>query len=204
MPDTTNHELTAIILAGGRGQRMGLQNKGLLPFRQQPLIAHVIASLRPQVSRIVISANDNLDDYQQFGLSVIPDQLADYAGPLAGIYSVMRVLNSEWYITAPCDTPCLPTDYVARMLAGRHGQLACVAHDGQRQQSGCCLLHHSLLGQLEQTLESGHFAVHRFLAEIAASTVDFSDEAHGFANINTPAELAALDTDATSQDSGHD
>lgn len=171
---------------------MGMQNKGLLVFKQQPLIAHVIARLTQQVSRIVISANNDLDAYRQFGLPVIPDQMADYPGPLGGIYSVMHSETNEWFITAPCDAPCLPPDYIQRMLAARNGHLACVAHDGLRLQSGFCLLHRSLLAPLEQTLQAGHYAVYRFLAEVAVHTVDFSDESRAFVNINDPTDLATL------------
>lgn len=189
-----HHEITAIILAGGRGRRMGLQNKGLLPFRAQPLVAHVLASLRQQLSRICISANDDIEAYRQFGIPVIPDVFPDYSGPLAGICSVMRSETSDWFITAPCDVPCLPGDYVARMTAAMLDHTACVVHDGQRQQSGCCLLHRSLLPELERQLQSGEYAVHRFLTVIQAQSVDFSDESEAFININLPADLAALET----------
>lgn len=195
MSELPLEQLTAIVLAGGRGQRMGLQNKGLLPFRGQPLIAHVIARLHPQVTRIVVSANDELAAYAQFGYPVIPDQVAGYAGPLAGIHAVMQQQPGEWYITAPCDTPFLPMDYVARMLAARQGHHACVAHDGQRQQSGCCLLHYSLLPALEQSLQRRHFAVYRWLRDMGANPVDFSDASKAFTNINTPEDLHQIDPD---------
>lgn len=192
MPDLPSDSLTAIILAGGRGRRMHMQNKGLLPFCGQALVAHVIARLRPQVLRIVISANDELPAYQQFGYPVISDLEAGYAGPLAGIHAVMRQQASEWYITAPCDTPFLPMDYVARMLAACTDHLACVAHDGQREQSGCCLLHHSLLPALAQSLARQHFAVHRWLNDMDVCRVDFSDTKDAFTNINTPEDLQRL------------
>lgn len=185
-------EITAVILAGGRGQRMGMQNKGLLTLAQQPLVAHVIARLSDQISRIVISANDDLDAYRQFGLPLIPDTLDHYPGPLGGMYSVMQREPSEWLITVPCDTPYLPLDYVQRMRAAMDNHKAYVAHDGVRLQSGFCLLSRSLLPQLEQCLQAKHFAVYRFLDEVAAHQVDFSDAAATFVNINTPADLATL------------
>lgn len=190
--DQSADRLTAILLAGGRGQRMGMQNKGLLQFAGRPLVAHVLARLLPQVSRIVISANDDLDAYQRFDLPVIPDRIADYPGPLGGIYSVMQGQASEWFITAPCDTPCLPTDYVQRMLAARNAHSAYVAHDGARQQSGFCLLHGSLLTALEDALQAKQFAVHRFLDSVQAQNVDFSDNAQAFVNINDPSDLLRL------------
>lgn len=204
MPVQPPDQLTAIVLAGGRGRRMGMQNKGLLTFHGQPLVAQVITRLQAQVSRIVISANDRLTAYQQFGYAVIPDQTTGYAGPLAGIHAVMCQQASEWYITAPCDMPYLPLDYVTRMLAAREGVTACVAHDGQRQQSGCCLVHQSLLPALEYSLQHQHFAVHRWLNDMGATLVDFSDTTEGFCNINTPDELQQLALTTQKGSSGYD
>jgi molybdopterin-guanine dinucleotide biosynthesis protein A len=188
------HELaiTAVILAGGRSRRMGMQNKGLLPLAHQPLVAHVIERLTGQVPHIVLSANDNLDAYRQFGLPVIPDRIPDYPGPLGGIYSVLHSETCEWLITAPCDTPYLPLDYVQRMRAAVTNHDAYVAHDGVRLQAGCCLLHRRVLPQLEQALAANQFAVYRFLDTIGAQAVDFSDDAAAFINLNTPDELARL------------
>lgn len=185
-------EISAVILAGGRGQRMGMQNKGLLLFAQRPLVAHVIDRLSRQITRIVISANDDLDAYREFGLPVIADRITDYPGPLGGIYSVMQTEQSDWLLTVPCDTPRLPLDYVQRMCAARDGHSAYVAHDGIRQQTAFCLLSHSLLPRLEQALQANRFAVYRFLNSVAAQQVDFSDEADAFVNINTPDDLAKL------------
>jgi molybdopterin-guanine dinucleotide biosynthesis protein A len=185
-------EITAVILAGGRGQRMGTQNKGLLPFVQQPLVAHVIERLAKQITRIVISANDDLDAYRQFGLPLIPDRIAGYPGPLGGIHSVLHSEQCEWLITSPCDTPYLPLDYVQRMCNAVDNHNAYVAHDGVRLQAGFCLLHRSVLPLLEQALQARQFAVYRLLNSLSAQHVDFSDEAAAFININTPDELASL------------
>ena len=185
-------DIAAVILAGGRGQRMGMQNKGLLLLQQRPLIAHVIERLSRQITRIVISANNDLDVYRQFGLPVIPDQIPDYPGPLGGIYSVMRNQGSEWLITVPCDTPYLPLDYVQRMTSAIDGHRAYVAHDGERVQAGFCLFQRNLHTAIEQALQAQHFAVYRFLESVAAQRVDFSDARAAFININTPEDLASV------------
>jgi len=184
-------EITGVILAGGRGRRMGAQNKGLLTLGRQPLIAHVIARLSPQLAHVVISANDDLEAYRQFGLPVISDILPGYTGPLGGLFSVLQHTQSEWLLSVPCDTPALPADYVRRMRAAVAGHSAAVAHDGQRVQSGFVLVHRTLLPQLEAVLQREHFAVYRFLAEVGAREVDFSDQPTAFANINTPEQLRA-------------
>lgn len=185
-------DITAVVLAGGRGQRMGLRNKGLLPLVNQPLIAHVISRLSGQIPQIVISANDDLDAYRGFGLPVIPDEIPDYPGPLGGMYSALQAVQSEWLITTPCDTPYLPLDYVQRMCTAINGHRAYVAHDGERLQTGFCLLHRSILPQLASSLAAQQFAVYRFLSEIQAQAVHFADKANAFTNINTPDALAAL------------
>lgn len=171
---------------------MGMQNKGLLTLDRQPLIAHVIRRLSGQVCRIVISANDDLDRYRQFGLPVITDCIAEYPGPLGGIYSALQSEHSDWLITVPCDTPLIPEDYVQRMCAAMDGHNAYAAHDGERLQSGFCLLQRRVLPQLEQALQSRQFAVYRFLNAVGVKAVDFSDEAAAFVNINTPQDLASL------------
>lgn len=191
--DTTN--ITAVVLAGGQSRRMLGQDKGLMLFNGKMLIAHVLTRLKPRLDNILISANDHLDEYRQLGLPVISDSIAGYPGPLAGIYSAMRAMTTEWLLTVPCDTPLLPDDYVARMLttaASHPAQRAFVAYDGQRQQCGCCLLHKSLQSHLQQVLEDEQFAVYKFLAAQQALEVDFSDEHGCFINVNTPEQLADI------------
>ena len=112
------YENTAgLILAGGRAQRMNGQDKGLLQLNNHAMIEYVIAGLAPQVSTLMINANRNIEAYQQFGHDVVPDQLADFQGPLAGFVSGMQYCKQEYIITAPCDGPFICDDYVARLHA---------------------------------------------------------------------------------------
>jgi len=182
-------QITAVILAGGHGSRMGGLNKGLIMLQGQPMIDHVIKRIEPQVSTIIISANRDHDAYRQFGYPVIADALPDTHGPLAGIYTAMTVMNSDWLLCIPCDVPKLPLDLATRLSAADPSVLARVAHDGKRQQSVCCLLHIGLRDALQQYLLAGNHAVYRFLSEQHAVAVDFSDNAAAFDNINTSDEL---------------
>ena len=182
-------DITGVILAGGRGTRMGGADKGLLSLAGKPLIAHVIARLAPQVATLIVSANRNLDAYRQFSLPVVSDRIEDYCGPLAGLHSAMSVIDTDWLISAPCDSPFVPHDYVSRMRAAIDQQAAATAHDGERLQAGFCLLHRDLLPQLAAALDAREFAVHKFLRTVEAVHIDFSDEAQAFRNINTPEEL---------------
>ena len=110
-------DITGVILAGGRGQRLGGVDKGLVPFRGRPLVEHVISILRPQVGRLVISANRNRETYAAYGVPVIADAIGDFHGPLAGILSALRAADTRFVLSAPCDTPAPPTDLAARLIA---------------------------------------------------------------------------------------
>lgn len=185
--------ITAVILAGGRSQRMNGENKGLVMFEGQPLIMHVLRRLTPQIHNIVISANERLDEYVQFECPVIPDKIHGFAGPLAGMYTVMTEMATEWLITVPCDTPNIPPDYIARMQRAGYDNKVCVAHDGIQQQPGFCLLHKSLQEDLLSAISNQQLAVYKFLASHDATEVDFSDVSECFININTPEQLEQLE-----------
>lgn len=187
--------VTGLILAGGRARRMGGQDKGLIPFAGRPLIEHALDRLRPQVDRVLISANRNADQYARYGARVIADAIGDFAGPLAGILSAMQVMEQPWLAVIPCDAPLLPDDLVHRLLASANAASApiAVAHDGQRPQFVVALLHCSLLPQLRNYLESGEHRVETWCRQNSMAVSDFSDRPEAFHNINSPEDLAALE-----------
>jgi molybdenum cofactor guanylyltransferase len=187
--DISVDNITAVILAGGRSHRMQGNNKGLVKLAGQPMIQHVLQQLQPQISNIVISANLNLDQYAQFNCPIIADEMPGFAGPLAGIYSVMTRMATDWLLTVPCDTPNIPTDYVVRMQRAGYDHRLCVAHDGVRQQPAFCLIHKSLKNDVQSAIHNKQLAVHRFLASHNVMEVDFSDANECFVNINTPEQL---------------
>ena len=117
-------EITALVLAGGRGSRMGGVDKGLQGFRGLPLALHALQRLQPQVGRVMISANRNLPAYEAFGVPVWPDGLADHAGPLAGFLTALEHCTTPWLLTVPCDSPRFPADLAARLAAGAQGETA--------------------------------------------------------------------------------
>lgn len=185
--------MTGIVLAGGRGLRMGGVDKGLAMLGARPMVQWVIERFAPQVEDLLIVANRNADRYASFGHRVVPDTIADFAGPLAGLHRGMLEAATALVCTVPCDSPFLPTDLVSRLripvMAG--ADLAVAATDG-RQQPVFCLCRRSLLPLLEDYLASGQRRFDRWYAGLRASTVMF-DDAAAFANINTPEELRALD-----------
>jgi len=189
-------DITAVILAGGQGRRMGGQDKGLIEFDGKPLVAILIERLSQQGVKIVINANRNHERYQQFGYPVITDALADYQGPLAGFASAMAAVGSRFILTLPCDGPMLGDDYVARFIASYSAREAPVqvAFDGERLQPVHAMIKVDLLPSLNQFLDSGDRKIDRWYAQHDYARVDFSDCANMFRNINTPADRDSLQT----------
>ena len=181
---------TGVIVAGGKGRRMGGKDKGLLDFDGRPLIQHVISTIKPQVSKLVINANRNLDEYAKFGYPVISDELGDFQGPLAGFLAVMQQLSTTHMLTVPCDCPHMPNDLVSRLreeLQRADAEIA-VAHDGQRMQPIHALISVGLQASLQAYLQSGERKIDWWYAKHKLVEVDFSDVAEAFLNINTPEE----------------
>lgn len=186
--------VTAIILAGGKGRRLGGIDKGLIEHHSQPLVSFLIERLLPQTADIIISANRNRKSYAALGYPVIADTNNHFNGPLAGLSAAMRTLEDGWLICVPCDAPLIPNDYIARLCAAitRPNQFAAVAHDGRRIQPTHALLHQNLLHDLNEYLENGERSVQRWLTRHEPGIADFGDCANCFVNANTPAELARL------------
>jgi molybdopterin-guanine dinucleotide biosynthesis protein A len=187
--------MTGVILAGGRAQRMGGRDKGLLLLAGQPMAAHVIRLLHPQVDELLINANRHASAYQQLGYSVVSDGNDHFLGPLAGMLAAIRATTNPYILSAPCDSPLLPADYAQRMHAVLVKEKAelCVAHDGQRLQPVFALLSKTLENSLTTYLEAGERKIDRWFAGHRMATANFADHPEMFRNINTPEELAALE-----------
>lgn len=181
--------VTGVVLAGGRASRMGGQDKGLMLLDGKPLWQHVSDSLCPQVSSVVISANRNLDIYQQSGLPVISDTLSDFPGPLAGMLSVMQQVADEWFLFCPCDTPFIPADLFTRLDVKRLQAPVVWVHDGDRDHPAIALAHRSLASKISDYLARGERRVMVFMREVGGHCVDFSDAKSAFRNINTLEDL---------------
>lgn len=190
----TQQHITGLILAGGRGMRMGGVDKGLQTLQGKPMIAHVIQRLQPQVDRIMINANQNLDRYREFNFPVWSDEKNDYAGPLAGMQAGLIHCETAYMLTVPCDTPMLPTDLVTQLATALEKSTADIAvantkqHDRIQRQPVFCLMKKTVLTDLTAALERGVRKVDLWLAEKKLVDVMFDDEA-AFANINTLEEL---------------
>ena len=198
--------ITGVILAGGRGLRMGGVDKGLQNFNGVPLALHTLLRLGPQVGEIMINANRNLAAYESFGVPVWPDStgMGEYAGPLAGFATALEHCETPYLLTVPCDTPLFPADLVARMaqaFADADADFAVAAaleEDGQlRAQPVFCLMHTGLLESLARFTQGGGRKIDAWTAQHKTVIVAFDkpgDDARAFFNANTLAELHELES----------
>ena len=189
-----NSDITAVILAGGQGRRMGGQDKGLIEFDGRLIIEILIERLRAQHLDILINANRNQTTYQTYGYPVISDELKDFQGPLAGFATAMATVTTDFILTLPCDSPVLADNFSERFIEAhnRNGAAVCVAHDGERLQPVYALINSGLLHDLKQFLESGDRKIDRWYAKYDYEIVDFSDDITMFENINTPEDQQRL------------
>ena len=189
------NNITGLILAGGKARRMGGIDKGLMLFKGEPMISHVMKRLSPQVSKILINANREIATYQTFGLDVISDEISDFAGPLAGLHAGMKAAKTEFLLSVPCDSPLLPEDLAERLMVALAEQKAdiAVAKTGVQQHPVFCLCKTSLATDLESYLIAGGRKVDEWQKKHAYVEVSFNDEVPAFANINTPEELKNLE-----------
>lgn len=187
-------QITGLILAGGRGSRMGHVDKGLQMFRGAPMALHALMRLQPQVGQMMINANQNLGPYESFGLPVWPDQIGGFEGPLAGMQTGLVHCETEYMTTVPCDSPFLPEDLVARLAEGMERENAPLAYavtgEGETRQSHpvFCLMRATLQRSLEAYLRGGGRKIEAWFRQENAAQVHFADEA-AFRNINTLDEL---------------
>jgi molybdenum cofactor guanylyltransferase len=193
-PSATRAPVTGVILAGGLGRRMGNVDKGLQLLDGRPLIDWVLQRLAAQVDEVLINANRNLDTYVTFGHRVIEDRVGGFAGPLAGLHSALSETHHALMISVPCDTPFLPEDLVARLLAPLADERVdlSVAKTGTQAHPVISLMRKRLLPHLTAYLESGGRKVDAWYAPLQVVEVRF-DDGKAFRNINTPEELRAIE-----------
>jgi molybdenum cofactor guanylyltransferase len=188
--------VTGLILAGGQGRRMGGVDKGLQVLRGKAMVEWVLARFSPQVDEVLINANQNRERYACFGHRVIADDIAGFAGPLAGLQAGLKAASHPLVVTCPCDSPFLPPDLVRRLRDAleHEGADLAVAKTGDQPHPVFSLVRREVLPDLTRFLESGGRKIDAWYASLKTVEVDFGDEAEAFSNINTREELQAWDS----------
>jgi molybdopterin-guanine dinucleotide biosynthesis protein A len=191
-----SEKITGVVLAGGLGRRMGGVDKGLQLLNGRPLVSHVIERLTPQVDELLINANQNSERYASFGHRIVPDQIPDFAGPLAGLHAALSAAANPLIATAPCDSPFLPADLVFRLFAALTANAAdlAVARTFDQLHPVFCLCRRTVLPHLTEYLARGERKMADWYATLKVVEVAFDDEAEAFENINTREELGRFGT----------
>jgi molybdopterin-guanine dinucleotide biosynthesis protein A len=190
-------DITGLVLAGGRGSRMGGVDKGLQNHRGMPLAMHALLRLQPQVGHAMINANRNLGAYESMGVPVWPDATSEYPGPLAGVLSGLERCETPYLVTVPCDTPNFPLDLVERLATALERDDAQIAMAATRErgelmnQPVFCLLQSMLMESLAQFMQAGERKIDRWTAQHRCTIVEFDDPA-AFFNANTAQDLQSL------------
>ncbi|MCS5592066.1 MAG: molybdenum cofactor guanylyltransferase MobA [Gammaproteobacteria bacterium] len=184
------NNITAVILSGGRSSRMQGEDKGLILLNDKPLINYVVDVVNSKVDRLLISANRNIEAYQQYG-EVITDELSDFQGPLAGISSALSRAATTYLLTLPCDSPMINKTVVDRLVdtMDRANVDICVADDGLRIHPTISLIKTSLKDNLLAFLDSGERKLGLWIEQNNFQKVDFSDQPKVFINLNNPQDF---------------
>jgi molybdopterin-guanine dinucleotide biosynthesis protein A len=181
--------VSGIVLAGGLGRRMGGVDKGLQLLHGKPMVAEVLARLAPQVSEVVINANQNRETYAKFGHRVVADDVSGFAGPLAGLHAGMKAAAHPLVVTVPCDSPFLPLDLVFRLHSSLGDNDLAVAKTGAQPHPVFALVRKSVLPNLEAFLLQGGRKIDAWYSALKFVEVQFDDRPDAFRNINTLEEL---------------
>lgn len=187
----SNRQVGGVILAGGRGTRMGRVEKSLLALAGRSLLAHVADRLAPQCAALAINANGDAARFTAFGLPVLLDPIDGFAGPLAGVLAGLDWATEEGFdgiLTAAADSPFLPFDLGAR-LVGDGVALAADAEGNLHPTFG--YWPSSARDGLRSLLKTGERKVRLVADQLGAITVPFpAADPDPFFNINTPEDLA--------------
>lgn len=193
-------DITGLVLAGGRAQRMGGIDKGLIPFKGIPLIESALERLKSQVHTILINANRNHSIYSSYGYPVLADEDDSFSGPLAGFVAGLKACKTPYLLTVPCDSPLFPLDLANQLVDSLKTNQVKIGYASSQDTAGkiwaqpvFCLMHKDLLGSLKIFLESGERKIDRWFAQENACSVLFANE-KAFTNANTPEELAQLES----------
>ena len=193
------NQITGLILAGGRAQRMGGIDKGLIPFRGKALIESAIQALQDQAGEILINANRNISQYSSYGYPVIVDETPDFSGPLAGFSAGLKICTTPYLLTTPCDSPRMPLDLGFKLATELESGAYQLVYASTKESNGkvwaqpvFCLMRSDVSNSLSAFLSKGDFKIDRWFKELRTSTVIF-ENTEAFANVNTPEELQYLE-----------
>ena len=187
--DKSQTNVTGLILCGGKGTRIGNRDKGLVSYKDKPLVQHMIDKLNPQVDHLIVNINQNAEKYAEFDVALTSDTDDNFQGPLAGIQSAGTKITTEFCFVVPCDMPHLPLDTVARLLKALDNNPAIAVSNKGRVQPLVLLLRTSVIATIKARLAGDNRSVLGWLESIGYATENFDDSVSAFQNLNTPEQF---------------
>ncbi|EJN34262.1 molybdenum cofactor guanylyltransferase MobA [Pseudomonas sp. WJP1] len=184
-----------LLLAGGRGQRMGGRDKGLLEWHGEPLIAHLHRKTRPLTDDLIISCNRNLDKYAPYADQLVHDDEGDFPGPLAGIRAGLKAARHTHLLILPCDVPRIDNALLTRMreAAAEHpDKPLMLRHDGHWEPL-LCIIPVALRADFESAWREGERSPGRLMRQLGVTALQCPDNDPRLANLNTPELLSTPD-----------
>ncbi|MCP1647597.1 molybdenum cofactor guanylyltransferase MobA [Pseudomonas nitroreducens] len=188
MPQAPLPPCSALILAGGRGQRMGGQDKGLLEWQGRPLVSYAAALARPFSDDLIISCNRNADVYAGFADRLVQDDSTDFPGPLAGIRAGLAAARHSHLLVLPCDAPQLDTDLLERLLRASAAapDVVHMLRCGAQWEPLFSIIPVALRAQIEDAWLQGDRSPRHVFAKLGLHAVDCPADDPRLANLNTP------------------
>lgn len=182
-------DITALILAGGKSERMGT-DKAFIDFNGQSFIESSIGAIKPLCDRIIILGDPT--KYAHLGLEVIPDLIIN-SGPLAGLYTGLSASTSEINMVLSCDIPLIESPLLEKLLKEYDTHLDALVCESNKRLNPLVGIYHKRTASLaKQQLENHQRSMMKFLDRLNYKSLEFKDEAHCLKNINTPLELNEL------------
>ena len=181
-------DITALLLCGGKGARLGGQDKPLLSLGSDKIIDHLLTRLKPQTGEIVISCSRNVARYEAYELRIVVDEAPD-EGPLGGLQSAFKAVNTEWALTCPGDIPFLTSELVTKLSLDAERQGVAVPFADNERQNLCLLINRKRRNELVAFYAQGGRAVKRWLDIASIQSTDLSELGSSFFNVNTAREL---------------
>ena len=182
-----------LILAGGRGQRMGGQDKGLVEWHGRPLVSWLHEVVRPMTDELIISCNRNQKRYAAFADRLVGDEEQDFPGPLAGIRAAIRVARNPWLLVLPCDAPRIDGTLLETLhqFATTTPCSPAMVRRGNQWEPLFCMIPTNLAPELEHAWQAGERSIRRVLLEFEPRSLELADDDPRLANLNSPDLLAA-------------
>jgi molybdenum cofactor guanylyltransferase len=180
--------ISALILAGGQGSRLGGRDKGLMPWRGQPIAARLAGLLRPLCEELLISCNRNLPEYAAWADRLVRDGDEGFPGPLAGIRAGLGACNGSHLLVVPCDLPHLDSSLLGQLLEQALSQpdRPCVTRTGESWQPLVCVLPRHRLADLDAFWEAGGRSPLRWLLGQPFTILNLADDDRRLINANNP------------------